>query len=679
MGIFDRFKRKNENVVEKNEESVIINEITNNDTETNNDDTFKETLSKIRKANDLTYIPNGLVKKMEEYPDLVDLLLKGEIPRDILYKIMYSFDEKFLPDNQDDLKYAKYLSFDDSCKKKIAMLEKKTDYVPDSSKYVRVELDFEHLESVDVQNSIPSYISNIEINIYKKMAIKTGTNPFIQVYLPKEKCKVFYHDYHEYVEGNIELDEDAIIQTDYEHFKYLDDSIVKKISKCKLSLNDFNFVSEHDNHDTFNYKKIKCNHLVYIIRNSSLTEDEKNRLLYELKDFFSRECWFCGDDISNNVLPGLKKIDRTEIEKLTKAFEDNIDSYSYDMLEEIEFNVTFYVDDFFEKQNIKIIDIIDFIKRTKDEYKIEVLKEPRIKKALDIPENISNEELNRLLILIENRLMPKTMEFVNSIDFDVEKFLEDPTNDHKSSLDVNSIIKNFGEYDLDQKQVVVSVADILGHDGIVNSVGGYKGNNILHTFENFFDNYGDSYHTRANGLLEYKSGEELLKELRRRNDDTKDMRIKEIEDGKYILAGNGLHRYTVLRFHYLVDRMKKNKNEEELKEMYKIPVTYCGKVNYKKTYCNYMISRIDHDIELVVFNSKNNEAKIYYSNKQSKIVTEEELLNMIAQSVDLLSIFDLEEIKSNYDRYESFRKFVDEYIPNLLDMINIKDEENVKK
>ena len=199
-------------------------------------------------------------------------------------------------------------------------------------------------------------------------------------------------------------------------------------------------------------------------------------------------------------------------------------------------------------------------------------------------------------------------------------------------------------------------------------------------FENFFEKNGDGYHTRALELLEYKSGEELLKGLEKRNHDTLDMKVRQMEDGKYVIAGNGLHRFSVLRFHYLLDCMKKEKSEEELYELYKIPVKLVSTTNFKKTYCNYLLQKANLTISYISFNYKEDEIIIYYkSSSQRQIINEEKLLHLTIQSIEMLDYESLREITNFYNQYASFKQFIDTYIPNLLNKIEANNERGIKK
>ena len=161
-----------------------------------------------------------------------------------------------------------------------------------------------------------------------------------------------------------------------------------------------------------------------------------------------------------------------------------------------------------------------------------------------------------------------------------------------------------------------------------------------------------------------------------RNQDTIDMKIREIEDGKYIVFGNGLHRFTVLRFHYLLDCMKKEKSKDELRELYKIPVTIDSKTNYMKTYCNYLIKIANPEISSISFYNEN-EIIVHY-NSEDKIINEETLLNLAIESIDMLNGYYLLEVQDFYKKIASFHDFIDKYIPQLLDKFEIKSEESIK-
>ncbi len=269
------------------------------------------------------------------------------------------------------------------------------------------------------------------------------------------------------------------------------------------------------------------------------------------------------------------------------------------------------------------------------------------------------------------------LEFARSMGVDFDSFMNDPSNDVLATRDVNPIVARFGVFDDVREVRRISIADIMGHDAC-NYNDRCKGKNILQTMTLFYERGGDGYHTRALGLLDYESGSALLEGLRKRNDDTKDMVVREVEDGKYIISNNGLHRYTLLRFHYLLERSKKEISEEELREKYTIPVTFDEKVNHFKTYCNFIILIANNDIRYIDFyNEDKNKCKLsYHSNNSKKEISMEQLLFLAQQSVDLIDEYDIKTISDYYDRVPSFKVFVDTYLLNLVVRIQAKKEKD---
>lgn len=72
---------------------------------------------------------------------------------------------------------------------------------------------------------------------------------------------------------------------------------------------------------------------------------------------------------------------------------------------------------------------------------------------------------------------------------------------------------------------------------------------------NFFGDKNDGYHTRSLGMLDYTS-EEIVPKLQN-SFEVEPMILDEVDDGKYCISTNGMHRYTILRIHYLLDKLKK--------------------------------------------------------------------------------------------------------------------------
>ena len=689
VGIFDIFKRRkketsleNINVSEKSIKvqpelaDIVLEGINNYSNIISN-----ETIEEIKRINNLDYISTTMIRKMEKHLKLIDLLLKGNISEDILGLLNFSETLSYLPIKKEDLRFIKFFELDEKIKSLVALLNNEVDNISDG--YMGCYLNLrEELETVNYSNRICSFIPGVELNLGNELLTKLDVySPFI-LYFPKTKYKIVYHSFEKFISGNIELNEDVIIQMSYHNFSYLDETIINKISKCKIIFSEktLDIQENVQDEEEINYRLIKYNHLIYIIENSSLDSRIKEKLIYKIKNMYidNMDCFDL--DLSDEIIPHLSNLNVAELKKLTEEFELNIETYKKKEIQRPEFNPSFYIDENFPDFDKAFVEsVINLINILPNELRIILLKEPRVSRKLGIPDNLSEYELKKISFMLSQRLSDTCIDFVNSLDFDVESFMSNPANNYYSSSDINPIVSKYGIFDYVYEDRFISVADILGHDATINC-GGYEGKNILHTFDNFFQKNGDGYHTRALGLLRYTSGEQLLRELERRNHDTKDMKVKELEDGKYIISGNGLHRFSVLRFHYLLDSMKKEKSSEELYELYKIPVHLVSKTNLKKTYCNYLMQKANKNITYISFDNKKDEVIIYYgSSEQCQVMNEERLMYLMIQSIDNLDSYGLLEIVHFYNNCNSFKEFVDGYVPNLLDRIKIENAEVIQR
>ena len=638
-----------------------------------------EVIKKVKEINDLDYIGDELIKKMEQYPELVDLLLKVNISREILIFLDSYIKVSYLPRNEEDLKYYKFLDLDEKLQKQLSLLNNRISPIQNENDYIKCYMDLDkEMNSMKYSNEIESFIPGMSINLGTELLTKISYSPSFILYLPKEKHRIVRHDFDQFITGKIELDENTIVQMTYDDFRFLSDEVMDKVAKCKIIISDKKV--NIDKEVEIDYVLIKYNHLIYIVEHSSLSDEIKERLLYTIKTYY----WNCYSEASyasdfglvNKIKPYIDQLSIDEIRKLSREFELNLDTYKEKEIEKPSFNIKYCIDESIpDIDNADLEDIIYFINNLREDEKILALRDTRISRRLNIPSTISEEELNKFIYLLAQRFSSTTMEFVRSLDFDLASFLANPDNNYQTSADINPIVGKYGVFDHLDEIVEVSMADIVGHDRSLDC----RDKNILYTFENYFKLNGDGYHIRSLGLLEYKSGSQLVAELKRRNNDTLDMRVREIEKGKYIISNNGLHRFTVLRFHYLLDSMKKEKSDGELREIYKIPVNLDSTVNYMKTYCNYLIQKANYNIDWIAF-SNDGLIRIYYINgERSDELPEEKLLPLARESAFLLDSYALEEVLYYYKHYDSFKEFIDKYIPTLLDKIEVPNKEGIKK
>lgn len=690
MGLFDVFKKNNnvdkpiysERTMMSIEDDLNIESSKTEENSRYSNIISNEIIEKIMKIYNMSYISDIMIKKMEKYPKLVDLLLSGNISNDIIDFLDYTEELNYLPYDEEYLKYVEFFDLDEKTKKLVSLLNNRiSDNSIDENYqgcYVDLNSDF---ETIDFHNEISSFIPDIKINLGNETLTKTPSWSSFILYFPKSKYKIVKHGFDNFITGNIELDEETIIQMRYRDFCFsINDSIINKLAKCKIIFSNenlqHNFEDDRQANNLINYNLVKCNHLIYIIENYSLDNELKEKLLYKIKNMYFDENQYLYIEISNKILPFLKDLDVEEIKKLTKEFELNIEYYMNKEIVKPALNINYFIEEKFpDLDNMSIDDVISSFNFLPENLKLSVLKEPRILNKLNISDKLDEEQLKEIIYIFSTRLSQTTIDFIKTLDFDVEAFMSDPSNDYQTSFMINPIVNRYGIFDYLNERTTISIADLVGHDAPWN-YDGHKGSNILYTFANFFKKNGDGYHTRALGLLEYKSGEELLEELMMRSQDTIDMKIRQIEEGKYIIFGNGLHRFTVLRFHYLLDCMKKEKSKEELRELYKIPVTIDSKINYINTYCNYLIKIANPEISSIKFYNEN-EIIVHYNSEEKKI-NEEILLNLAIESIDMLNKYYLLEVKDFYNSIDSFHDFIDMYIPQLLDKFEVKSEESIK-
>ena len=672
MGLFDRFLKRNnkKRIFNKPEETIqpIIEEKKEQES----------IIEKIKRINNLTYVSELFIKRVEDNPKLVELLLKGNISYDILFLLNNNEKLPYLPDKKEDLVFIEFFELEDYLIEKSKLLKNIIDSTIIDSKYEKCYIDLDKMEIIQYKNKINSFIPNQDIIIGEETLTRTPIFSPVVIYFPKQKNKIVFHSFECFIKGELELDEDVIIQMSYYTFRNLDESIARKIMKCKIVFSNDDIIDRKKREtpidDEIDYRLIKYNHILYIVENSSLDKETKERLMYKIKNLYKDDdLWSLDLEVVELITPYLEKLDKEEIKRLTEEFEQKIDFFKTKEIKKPRFNATYYLDDYFHHfKKPTIREMLNIINNQPAEVKISILKDPRVLEILGIPSNLSDEQYQKICDLLAERLDLTTIQFINSHSFDVKKFMEDPANCVQTPHDINPIVRKYGVFDVADKIITVSIADLVADYSDEN-----RGKNILETFKNFFEKKGDGYHTRSLGLLEYESGEQLLKALERRNQDTIDMKVREIDHGKYMIDSNGLHRFTILRFHFLLDCMKKEKSEEELREIYKIPVTLSYKLNYFKTYCNYLIQKGDPSVSDILFNE--DETTIFHKDKSSKTISEEELISLVTKSLEKLDFESLKEIEEYYKTIPSFHEFIDKYIPSFFNKETNQMEEGALK
>ncbi|MBO6232675.1 MAG: hypothetical protein J6N78_01210 [Clostridia bacterium] len=171
----------------------------------------------------------------------------------------------------------------------------------------------------------------------------------------------------------------------------------------------------------------------------------------------------------------------------------------------------------------------------------------------------------------------------------------------ENNIDIDEItreldckIYNFGqinpilfENEFQEKEIQkeVCIGDVLGNYSNQNS------GNIFQTMDECFDENGDGYHTRALGMLELNT-ENAIEKLRY-SFQYEPIGCAHVENGKYVIMTNGLHRFMVLKILYLKEIQDAKGNKEkinQIREKYTVPMRVIN-INSNKAYCKYLLEK----------------------------------------------------------------------------------------
>lgn len=254
-------------------------------------------------------------------------------------------------------------------------------------------------------------------------------------------------------------------------------------------------------------------------------------------------------------------------------------------------------------------------------------------------------------------------DFILKNDIDIESIYKDL--EIYSEKQINRLISN-NKLEGTTKEALIPISDIIGYDYE------WRGhtNNLADNFSKFFD-IGTSYQSRSISMLEYTS-ENIIEKLYQ-SFKTEKIRVLELDNGRKIISGNGLHRYTLIRILYLneLQKVKGNKEEEEyLKSKYEIPVELT-KVDILKTYCNYLIklTSILDDITVENVPGNNEYTTVSETGKQIQLNRNgliEYTKNRIKCLNGEMKKWFIEKITKNYNMYDSFKQFIDNNFYNEL-------------
>ncbi|MDD2518926.1 MAG: hypothetical protein PHG18_03465, partial [Bacilli bacterium] len=246
------------------------------------------------------------------------------------------------------------------------------------------------------------------------------------------------------------------------------------------------------------------------------------------------------------------------------------------------------------------------------------------------------------------------LDFIKKNNMDLKKLLQNDSSQLSTTNDINRIIGNYG-YFSEEEDAFVSVADIVGY----NCIQDQQNKNIFLNFDNFFDSQGDGYHSRSIGMLNYSS-EEIIEGLRYSFKE-EPIVVEAITEGKHLISTNGLHRYTVLRSHFVNESYGLDEDSIEYKkvrEKYTIPVKL-KKVDLIKTYANFLLST-HPDFEIFMSSEFDNNYRytgrviLELPNNKRLTLDDDELIRFLKQILTNTKCSDYFERINNYSaKYDS--------------------------
>lgn len=250
--------------------------------------------------------------------------------------------------------------------------------------------------------------------------------------------------------------------------------------------------------------------------------------------------------------------------------------------------------------------------------------------------------------------------YSNSLTFDDINRLTENIIEPK---EIDSIVEHVAIYG-EEMSDKVSIANVYGYAHP-------KTKDLFQSINDFFDDTKDGYYTRSIDMLSYKY-DTIIPGLSR-SFTIEPMKLKEISDDAYFIGHNGMHRFTVLRIMYLIEksRLSNPEQEEKLKEKYTIPVV-TKKLDIVKTYCVYLLRLFDPElnnaqVELGLDYHFTGRIKITRTDEKIKLTDEELIIytNEMMQT-NKLTIPILIRVSSHIEKNPRFKAFLEAQFPRLL-------------
>lgn len=257
-------------------------------------------------------------------------------------------------------------------------------------------------------------------------------------------------------------------------------------------------------------------------------------------------------------------------------------------------------------------------------------------------------------------------EFFCNHNINVEKLAYQKDSHVWNMEEIDSLVANYG---MNGKQYngQISIADIIGYEAC-----GVHSPNLLYDLSEFFDRNGDGYHARSCGLLDIPSN--MIMQRLEQSFENEPIVVRHIHGNNNIIYTNGLHRYTVLRVHFLNESYgldKQSKEYQALREKYTLPAKIIP-IDLLKTYSNYLlVTNPKFKISVSMHYDSNfqptNNVEVKFNNCEKQILNDEQLLALTREATLSVSddLYTVERIRRLYESNKEFSKYLDTYIPEL--------------
>lgn len=256
--------------------------------------------------------------------------------------------------------------------------------------------------------------------------------------------------------------------------------------------------------------------------------------------------------------------------------------------------------------------------------------------------------------------------FIVNNNIDIRKISELPESHVLDLHEINPIILRYAIYN-DPVFSRKSISDIIG---IATVPDNYDKSNIVNNLGLYFSKHTEkivSYSNRSDTMLQY-SDQDIVSGLYD-SFSKEPMVVLELDNGKALVSENGVHRYHVLKTHYLNELSKANNQEDinNLNKKYTIPLKV-ETVDLIKTYSNFMLSLTGRPFHL----SKERDNSLKQTNNavlevrgQQAVLNDQQLIEVIKLNLEKLA--DRTNIIKTYcEMIPSFNDYIKAYFPELV-------------